>query len=297
MLSTNITVCIFAWNEAPRLRRCIENFRDRFPMLVIDNASTDRTCEVAAEEGVPAVTVKNPGFIETPEVMDVVLAHCNTEYVLISSVSEYVPLTLLRLYADTANRRSYDVVRAYRQSITAGQPIAIGGRPHSGDPGQIRFFRKGSISYKSNHVHGIGTPTVPEERVFSVVNQETHHFFQFRDYDCSRTEQVLCRYDDLLARQRYADGARFSFLLAFWRACLAFSNNYFRFGAFRFGMLGFIHSYYRFHMEFSVWLRLWEWQHGLTLPDVKQRNDAVRARLEAEDCHRDRNLSHPLNTA
>jgi len=147
MLSTNITVCIFAWNEAPRLRRCIDNFRDRFPMLVIDNASTDRTCEVATEEGVLAVTVKNPGFIETPEVMDVVLAHCNTDYVLIASVSEYIPLNLLRLYADIANRSSYDVVRAYRQSITAGQPIAISGRPRTGDPGQIRFFRKGCIGY------------------------------------------------------------------------------------------------------------------------------------------------------
>jgi glycosyltransferase involved in cell wall biosynthesis len=297
MLSTNITVCIFAWNEAPRLRRCIDNFRDHVPMLVIDNESTDQTREVAAEERVPVVTVKNPGFIETPEVMDVVLAHCSTEYVLISSVSEYVPLTLLQLYADTANRGSYDVVRAYRQSITAGQPIAISGRPRSGDPGQIRFFRKGSISYKSNHVHGIGTPTVPDERVLSVVDQQTHHFFQFRDDDCSRTEQVLCRYDDLLARQRHADGSQFSFLLAFWRACLAFSHCYFRFGGFRFGMLGFLHSYYRFHMEFSVWLRLWEWENGLTLPEVKKRNDAVRTSLEAKDHHRARKLSHPSDTA
>ena len=283
MLSTNITVCIFAWNEEQRLRRCIDNFRGRLPMMVVDNQSTDRTCAVATEEGVRAIVVKNPGFIETPEVMNVVLAECTTDYVLIASVSEYVPLALLSVYADIANRARYDVVRAYRASITAGHAIAISGRPSAGDPGQLRFFRKGSISYEDNHVHGLGKPSVAPDRVLSVVTQQQHHFYQFRDYDCARTEQVLCRYDDVLAEQRHAAGQRFRMRRAIWRSCAAFCNCYFRFGAFRFGMLGFLHSYYRFHMEFSTWLRVWERENNLTLTDVKRHNEAVRAGMETAD--------------
>ncbi len=283
MLSTNITVCIFAWNEAPRLRRCIDNFRGRFPILVIDNASTDGTCEVAAEEGVRAVTVKNPGFIETSEVMDTVLAHCSTEYILIASVSEYVPLALLRLYAEVATQKRFDVVRTYRQSITAGRAIRISGRPNVKDPGQLRFFRKGSVSYENNQVHQVGRPTVATDRVLSVVAEEDYSFYQFRDHDCARTELQLCRYDDVLAEQRFAAGERFNLLRALFASCKAFINCYLRFGAYKFGTLGLLHSYYRFHMEFTTWLRVWERQNGFTLKEVKQCNEQIRARLEALD--------------
>jgi glycosyltransferase involved in cell wall biosynthesis len=298
MLSNNITVCIFAWNEALRLRRCIDNFRGLFSIVVIDNASTDRTCEVAAEEGVPTVTVENHGFVETPRVMDAVLAHCETDYVLIASVSEYVPLTLLQLYAETANRGSHDVVRAYRQSITAGKPIPISGVPNADHPNQLRFFRKGSISYENNQLHGIGNITVPEERVLNVVMQSKYHFYQFRDYDCSHTEEVLCRYDDVLAKQRYEAGKRFSWSQAIYSSLKAFINCYIRFGSLRYGILGFIHSYYRWHMEFTLWLRIWEWENGFTRKDVLKMNNEFREKLEEELAiiNKDRSLNNKTNT-
>jgi hypothetical protein len=282
MLSNNITVCIFAWNEEKRLLRCIDNFKGLFPIVVVDNCSTDQTVKTATDAGYKAITVKNPGYIETTEVMDPVMAACATDYILVSSVSEFIPLALLLKYAEVANTRSHDVVRAFRESITAGQPIPISGRPRPGFPGELRFFRKGSVDFSGNKVHDRGTITVPSDRILSLVTEPDYHFYQFRDYDCSHTEHKHRAYNDVLAKQRYDAGARFSWTRLVLHSTKQFLDAYLRFGSWRFGMLGFIHSFYRWHMEVGIWLRIWEWQHDLSRSGVLDANNAVRERLETQ---------------
>lgn len=282
MLSNKITVCIFAFNEEKRILRCIRNFKDYAKIVVVDNYSTDATKEIVEIAGIRCISVKNPNFIETPEVINPVLDAVDTDYILIASVSEYVPLALLQKYAEVANTGNYDVVRAYRVSITAGQPVPIWGIAHKKFDGELRFFCKGSVSYVGNQVHGRGTILSPDGRILNVVTDPNLHFYQFRDYDCSHTETTLCRYDDVLAKQRYDAGRRFSWSQALYYSFKVFLICYVRLGSLRYGMLGFIHSYYRWQMEFTVWLRIWEWEHGFTRTDVIRRNDSVRQQMEVE---------------
>lgn len=282
MLSNNITVCIVAYNEEHRIARCIRNFESYLKILVIDNFSTDATKAVAKNKGVRCVSIKNPGFVETPEVINAIFDEVDTDYILIASVSEYVPLALLRKYAEISNIGSHDVVRPYRVSITAGQQIPISGLARKGFPGEIRFFRKGTVDFSDNQVHGRGVVLSAPNRVLSVVTDPALHFYQFRDYDCSRTETALCSYDDVLAKQRYDAGQRFSWPRALYHSTKTFLGSYVRNGSFRFGMLGFLHCYYRGHMEFTVWLRIWEWEHGYTRADVIRRNNTIRQHMETE---------------
>jgi len=269
-------------NEEKRILRCIENFAGLFPVLVIDNHSTDTTEALVEKSGHRSIKIRNPGFSETPEVMDPLQAACDTDYVLIASVSEFVPLALLKKYAEVANSESHDVVRAFRVSITAGLPIPISGRPTRRFAGDMRFFRKGSVDYTGNQVHGLGKIVAPSERVLSVVTDESLHFYQFRDYDCSHTELKHRTYNDVLARQRFDSGVRFSWFRMLFASTKLFLNSYIRFGSIRFGMPGFIHSFYRWQMEIGIWLRIWEWQHDLIRPQVIERNSELRQRLEKE---------------
>jgi hypothetical protein len=237
--------------------------------------------EVVKNAGVDVVSIKNPGFIETPEVMNRVLENCETNYVIIASVSEFLPFQLLKKYAEVANTESHDVVRVYRVSITAGKEIPISGPPTSKSPGEIRFFRKGAIDYQSNQVHSRGRPVCPENRILKLTQDRSLYFFQFRDYDCSKTEIAMCRYDDLLAKQRYMSGSQFTWLDAFWKPIRCFAASYFWYGSYRYGMLGFIHSYYRWHMEFTILLRVWEWQNSFTRDDVIEKNRKIRCQMES----------------
>lgn len=283
MLSEKITICVFSWNEAARIEGFLKKIQGIFPILVIDNCSTDGTADIVASMGLDVISVKNPGFIETKEVMDAVQEKCATEYMLIASVSEYIPLALLKFYAKVANEKTYDVVRAFRVSITAGQPIPISGTPRRDAHTELRFFRKGAIDFSSNMVHGRGRIAVNPERVISVAKNGNLHFYQFRDYDCSRTEEKHRAYNDVLAKQKFIAGVRFSWKKAFIFSTKEFFNSYIRFGSWRFGSLGFIHSFYRFQMELNIWFRIWEWENQLSGPDVKVANKKFCEKIEAID--------------
>jgi len=43
------------------------------------------------------------------------------------------------------------------------------------------------------------------------------------------------------------------------------------------------HSYYRFHMELGVWLRIWELENSLDRNGVIAENNKIRERLEEAD--------------
>ncbi|WP_428311153.1 glycosyltransferase [Hydrocarboniphaga sp.] len=280
ILSDKITVCLFAYNEAGRLERSLANFAGLMDVLVVDNCSTDATREVAGRLGVRCVTIGNPGFIETPEVMDPLWRAVGTDYILIASCSEFVPFELLRRYAQIAETDSHDVARAYRVSITAGLPIPISGLPGRGNPGELRFFKRGAVSYVGNTVHGRGQICCAADRVLSLVHDSRCHYYQFRDYDVSWTERKHGGYNDVLAYQRYKDGARFSWFKMIFESLKEFGNAYFRFGACRYGMLGFIHSFYRLQMAIGIWLRIWEWEHGYERAKVIENNGLFRREEE-----------------
>ena len=281
MLSSNVTVCIFAYNEERRLVRCIDNFRGLFPILVVDNCSTDATRAVAEREGCAVVSVKNPGYIETDVVMDPVFAACSTDYILIASVSEFVPRVLLERYAAVANGRTHAIVKAFRESITAGLAIPISGSPRT-HPGELRFLRRGSVDFSGTQVHETGRMLVGADEILNLVQSPTLWFYQFRDYDSSHTERKHGGYNDVLAKQRFDRGEKFGWLRFVLLPLKQFLNCYFRFGAWRFGMPGFIQSYFRWQMEVGILLRIWEWQNDFDGKAVIERNNVVRRRLEAE---------------
>ena len=281
MLSSNLTVCLFAFNEERRIEQGLSNFEGLARILVVDNCSTDRTAEIASTHGCDVIEVRNPGFIETPEVMDVVQAAVSTPYLLIASCAEVVPAALLRLYADVAQSGSHDVVQALRVSITAGREVPVSAPPRIAAY-DTRFFRKGSVDYVGNRVHQVGRVTARQSRVLRVDRHDAdRRFYQFRDYDASKTEDALRRYGDVLAVQRHEAGERFGVTRCLFRSVGHFLNAYLRFGCYRFGMLGFLHAAYRGIMEFTIQLRLWELQSGCTLPWVIDQNRRSKADMLA----------------
>ena len=295
-LSDQLTVCIFTFNEEKRLERCLRNFLGLFRILVVDNFSSDQTIEVAKSFGCDTVLVRNPGFTETPEVMDRVQESVETLYLLMASVSDFVPFPLLQKYAEIANYGTYDLVLAYRLPITAGQPMRLAGLPGGRSSGQARCFRKGTVDYTGNQVHGVGRITCSEDRILSLILDRQFWFYHIRNYDVSNIERALRGYNDILAQQRFTAGERFGMVKAVGSALKAFLGAYIRGGVYKFGVLGFLHCYYIFHMHMGIWLRVWERENGLDINGVVARNESARSSLEAQ-FDKDRAVFNSVSTA
>lgn len=278
----NLTICIFAFNEESRLQDCLDNFKDFRNVVVIDNCSTDLTPDIAIENGIKLLRRKNLGFIENEDVIEFLYDHVETDYVLIAFAGEYLPRFLLNQYRKVSEEGSYDVVLARRISVTAGLLIPLDGNaaPNSY---QIRFFRKRSVDFKGNKIHGLGRIACHESRVLNVSSRQSLAFFQFRDYDASETEHKHRNYNDVWALQRYEDGERFSWLRALKQTLISFIYSYIKLYGWKYGFLGFMHAYYRAHMVLTVWFRVWEHQHGYNKEGVTKHNRLYRRALQQRD--------------
>lgn len=285
MLSDRITVFIATYNEQHRVELAIRNFRGRLRLHVIDNFSTDGTIDILRRHDVPFTQIRNPGYLDVPEVMLPIQDICKTEYMLMVASGEFFPLSLLERLAAIAESGSHDIVGMYRYSITCGEMIPISVAPHVYYRGEMKFFRPHSISFTNNQIHHPGTPVVPKERILELGPARELAFYQFRDYDASQNEDANRRYNDIWAKQRFEAGQRFGFWRCAYRMIGAFVRTYFIRGAWRFGCSGLFNSMFRAIMEFQIQVRLWEHEHHRLKPDVQRINRAMRESwLERDGC-------------
>jgi len=283
MWSDNLTVCLFSFNEEKRIEYAIKNFKDKFKILVVDNIppSTDRTIEICDKYGVEHIQIDRLGLIEQAITMNAVWKHVKTDYMLRAFCGEYLPDELLALYAKVANENSYDVVCAARVSITAGRHILVwrDARKSIKHLASPRFSRRGSIDYENNIIHGQGKIVCRKGRILKASKDIHLMFYQFRDYDASWTEVKLGQYNDVEAMQRYQQGERYSFFKMIFECFKGFLGEYFMFGAYKQGHLGFMHAYYRFQLRMGLYLRLWDIEHHLQKDQITEIHNSIRAKL------------------
>ena len=287
MWSDNLTVCLFCYNEEKRIEYAIKNFLNKFKMLVIDNIppSTDRTIEICDKYGVEHIQIDRHGLLEQAITMNAVWEHVKTDYMLRAFCAEYLPDELLSLYAKVANEKSYDVVCAARVSITAGRHILVWGDPRKRMKGLAypRFSRRGSIDYEGNIIHGQGKIVCRKDRILKASKDVNLMFYQFRDDDASLSEVKHGRYNDIEAMQRYRQGERYSFFKRVFECFKNFIGEYFMFGAYKPGHLGFMHTYYRFHLRMGLYLRLWDIEHHLQKDQITEIHNSIRAKLLSKE--------------
>lgn len=288
MLSDNLTICIFCYNEEKRIEYTIKNFIGKFKLLVIDNIppSTDRTLEICEKYGVEHINIDRHGLLaEQPILMDAVWKNVNTDYMLRALCGEYLPDELLALYAKVANEKSYDVVCAARVSIAAGKHILVWGDPRKSIIRGLspRFSRRDSISYVDNMIHREGKIICKEDRVLNLPRDIHLMFYQFRDYDASWSEVKHGAYNDFNALQLHQRGERYSFIKMISKSLVFFLRDYFYNGAYKQGHLGFMHAYYRFHLSMGIYLRLWDIEHNLQKDQITELHNSIRAKLLSKE--------------
>ena len=285
MLSDNLTVCLFCYNEEARVEYAIKNFMGKFKLLVIDNFSKDHTLKLCDKFGVEYVQIANYGYIEQRLVMNAVWECVKTDYMLIAFCGEYLPDELLTLYAKTANEKRYDVVRTARISITSGKCIFVWGNPRKRILRSLssRISRRDSISYIDNIIHEGGKIVCKDDRILKAPKDIHLMYYQFRDYDASWSEVKHGAYNDVNAMQLYQNGERYSFIKMVSKSLAFFLRDYFYNGAYKQGHLGFMHAYYRFHLYMGIYLRIWDIEHNLQKDQITELHNSIRAKLLAKE--------------
>ncbi len=194
------------YNEEARVRRVIEYYRPFARLIVIDNFSTDKTRDIVHELGVELIQYKNPGTIQTPEWFRHITTLIDTDYFLLLSCSEFIPVALLDRFNKTAREGGYDVVSCIRDSYTCGELIPLwGGRFKWIEARVERFFNKRGIDFDKVAIHGHFIPN-NKERILYLPRKKNYALLHLRDADAISLIKKSVDYAAVEAQHRAGRG-------------------------------------------------------------------------------------------
>ena len=233
-----ISVFIICKNEADRIHYPIESVKDWVDeIIVVDSGSEDGTMERAKELGADTVLFNEwPGY--GPQ-------KCYAETLCRNN-------WLLNLDAD--EQVSPALRQAIEQLFEAGEPqnalYAIRNVmvfPHETTPRTfspsgffVRLYRKDSAGFKDSTVHDSVIAKVADLPTLRI--QEAIHHYGFRDL--SHMIAKMNFYTSMQAEDRFNRGKNVSALRILIEPIFTFFKSYFGRGYWRFGLDGFIHSFF-----------------------------------------------------
>jgi glycosyltransferase involved in cell wall biosynthesis len=169
----NITFVIFTYNEEKRIKRVIENFLGHGKILIADNKSTDRTQEIARSYGCDVfIREEQYAFAENQSLVNLLYEQVTTDWLYWGFADEMLEKgTLADLKAATESGK-YDIMKMDRKNYFYG--TFCNDVYHSYT---FKAFKKHAIDFTDNVIHGMGKPTVPAERIYTMPDKYfIHHF-------------------------------------------------------------------------------------------------------------------------
>ena len=168
-----LSVAIIAFNEEANLAACLRSVAWADEIVVVDNGSRDRTCEIAREHGARVIEAPDwPGF--GPQKNRAIEA-CAGDWILALDADERVESPLREEIERAVAGAAFDVYAMPRRSTYCGRFMRHGGWWPDYVP---RLFRRGTARYSDARVHERLVTNRPVGRLRSPL---TH--FSFRSMD------------------------------------------------------------------------------------------------------------------
>lgn len=176
MLSAVIT----AWNEEKDIARVISSVKKLADeiVVVVDEATTDRTAEIAKKLGAKIFTHPHTGVVEP--MRNFSISKATGDWILLLDADEEIPAALAKKIKELVKEPSVDYYRLPRKNIIFGKWITS---DHWWPDYVYRLFRRGSVTWK-DAVHSIPITSgegkdVPAEEELSLVH---HNYSTVSEY-------------------------------------------------------------------------------------------------------------------
>ena len=151
MNKPKISVAIITYNEEQNLPDCFQSIRWADEVIVVDDASTDRTREIAREFGAKVIKTTKQTFFDMNK--NVAIKACTGDWIFLLDADERVSPELAKEITNTVQNWSSAKPVAYwlpRKNYFLGRYFKKGGQYP--DP-VIRLFKKGKAMIPNQSVH------------------------------------------------------------------------------------------------------------------------------------------------
>ena len=254
-----ISTYIIAFNEADKIRDCINSVLWSDEIIVADSNSTDGTSEIAESLGAKVVHIPFNGF---GKLRNEAMSHCNGDWIFSLDADERCTEKVRDEILSLIENTSIDIFKIPRKNYFMGKWIKHSGwYPNFRQP---QLFRKGKMSYDLEPVH---------EGYISLSNKEIglikNAIWQYPFKNISELIHKANRYSSLGAKKLNDRGKSGGVLKAFFHGLWAFVKHYFFKLGFLDGGAGLVIAFGNFEGTFYRYIKLSENQGNWRAPKGK----------------------------
>lgn len=255
----DISVYIIAFNEADKIRDCINSVLWADEIIVADSHSNDGTTEIAESMGAKVIHIPFNGY---GDLRNNAIIHCNGDWILSLDSDERCTEAVRDEILSVIKVTSLDIFHIPRKNYFMGRWIK-----HSGwypNYRQPQLFRKGKMSYDLKEVHE-GYINHSEKKIGVIKNE----IWQFPFKNAEEIMHKGNRYSTLGVAKLKSRGKTGSVFKAFLHGSWSFIKHY----IFKLGFLdggpGFVIAFGNFEGTFYRYIKLMEDQSKWEIPSVK----------------------------
>lgn len=268
------TMILPVYNEQARVKRVLEYYRTYATIIVVDNYSTDNTVEIVKAMGFEVLEYQNGGTIQTPEWFKYITSICPTEYLLLLSCSEFIPVELLGLFNDIAESKEYDLVSCIVDSYTGGEFIQLwGGRIKKLERKIERFFNIKALDCSRVKIHR-PFEVVEANRILYLPRHEHYVIRHLRDSDSFTLIQKHLDYAKVEAYQMTENNEPFSV----WRLLRLYVKELLRFiqiPVAQWNRIAVREIWARIAMHSMIYWICWDLKHNETVAQSRERSNLL----------------------
>lgn len=277
MASKNLTFVLFAYNEEKRIEYPIRNFINYGKIIVIDNASTDKTREIAEKLGAVVHEYKNNGYVETPEELEFVKSKVDTEYMTWSFTDHMWPRKLLEKVVEITDEWLYDGITAVQKNYHYGmKDLTFSTYGYLGkcvQAGRLVVAKKETY-FATGFIHSSLQNNC--QKIFHTPMTEDYVVHHLSLYDIKKFEIAHSNYSTIEAGHHFKAGTKHGIFWIFSKLIFYFVQYYFINGAWRRGKAGFIFVMQYMFFFFNCWAKEWELQNYITLATIEENYNTIR---------------------
>jgi len=254
-----ISVYIIAFNEAEKIRDCINSVLWADEIILVDSYSTDGTSEIALELGAKVVNIPFNGY---GDLRNKAITHCNGEWIFSLDSDERCTEEVRDEILKLIEKAYHDIYLIPRKNFFMGRWIKYSGwQPNYRQP---QLFKNGKMSYTLDPVHE-GYISHSDKEIAKINNS----IWQFPFKNTDEIIHKANRYSSLGVKKLEEKGVHGSFLKAFLHGFWSFIKHYFFKLGFLDGGPGFVIAFGNFEGTFYRYIKLTEAQKNWNQPYSK----------------------------
>jgi glycosyltransferase involved in cell wall biosynthesis len=254
-----ISAYIIAYNEAEKIRDCINSVLWADEIILADSHSTDGTSEIARELGAKVIHIPFNGY---GNLRNEAISHCNCEWIFSLDSDERCTTEVRDEILKLIHNSTLDIYKVPRKNFFMGKWIKYSGwYPNYRQP---QLFKNGKMSYSSDSVH---------EGYLSHSNKPigilNNAIWQFPFKNSEEIIHKTNRYSSLGVSKLQAKKINGSFFKAFLHGLWSFIKHYLLKLGFLDGGPGFLIAFSNFEGTFYRYIKLLENQKKWKPPSTK----------------------------